>query len=57
MDIPLKEICHALTHYHIDHAGLAQESLAGVSLLVLMQVSISMKQFTASDHYIDILLI
>src|SRR5579864_6615060 len=35
--IPLKEIRYALaTHYHIDHAGLAQElKLAGMPLLVL----------------------
>ena len=62
MDIPLKEIRYALaTHYHIDHAGLAQElKLAGVSLLVLdVQVSAIplMKQFTKPrDHYVDILL-
>src|SRR5512139_3440849 len=35
--VPLKEIRYGLaTHYHIDHAGLAQElKLAGVALLVL----------------------
>jgi ribonuclease/clavin/mitogillin len=60
MDIPLKEIRYALaTHYHIDHAGLAQElKLAGVSLLVLdVQVAAIplMKQFTKPrDHYVDI---
>ncbi len=62
MDIPLAEIRYALaTHYHIDHAGLAQElKLAGVSLLVLENQVASipgMKQFTKpSDHYVDILL-
>jgi endoribonuclease LACTB2 len=37
MDVPLGEIRYALaTHYHIDHAGLAQELKdAGVPLLVL----------------------
>jgi glyoxylase-like metal-dependent hydrolase (beta-lactamase superfamily II) len=60
MDIPLKEIRYAMaTHYHIDHAGLAQElKLAGVSLLVLdIQVRFIplMKQFTKPrDHYVDI---
>ncbi len=60
MDIPLKEIRYALaTHYHIDHAGLAQElKLAGVALLVLdVQVATIplMKQFTKpQDHYVDI---
>jgi len=60
MDIPLAEIRYALaTHYHIDHAGLAQElKLAGVSLLVLdVQVSAIplMKQFTKpKDHYVEV---
>ena len=37
MDVPLDEIRYGLaTHYHIDHAGLAQElKQAGVPLLVL----------------------
>jgi endoribonuclease LACTB2 len=37
MDVPLKEIRYGLaTHYHIDHAGLAQElKQAGVPILVL----------------------
>ena len=37
MGVPLDELRYALaTHYHIDHAGLAQEfKLAGVPLLVL----------------------
>ncbi len=60
MDIPLQEIRYALaTHYHIDHAGLAQElKLAGVRLLVLdSQVAAIplMKQFTKPrDHFVDI---
>lgn len=60
MDIPLKEIHFALaTHYHIDHAGLAQElKMEGVSLLV-METQVAaialMKQFTKpQDHYVDI---
>src|SRR5436309_2654151 len=37
MDVPIKQIRYALaTHYHIDHAGLAQElKQCGVKLLVL----------------------
>lgn len=60
MDVPLNEIRYALaTHYHIDHAGLAQElKLAGVALLVLeAQVAAIplMKQWTkASDRYAEI---
>src|SRR4030042_2775841 len=60
MDIPLKEIRYALaTHYHIDHAGLAQElKLAGVPLLVLVtqiETIPLMKQFTKpQDNYVDI---
>jgi len=62
MDIPLSEIRYALaTHYHIDHAGLAQElKMSGVGLVVLAsQVSAIplMKQFTKPrDHYVDIAL-
>jgi len=60
MDIPLAEIRYALaTHYHIDHAGLAQElKMAGVDLIVLeSQVTAIplMKQFTKPrDHYVEI---
>jgi endoribonuclease LACTB2 len=60
MDIPLKEIKYALaTHYHIDHAGLAQElKMEGIGLLVLeTQVTAIplMKQFTKpQDQYVDI---
>jgi ribonuclease/clavin/mitogillin len=62
MDIPLKEIRYAMaTHYHIDHAGLAQElKLAGVHLLVLdVQVPAIplMKQFTKPrDHFVEIVM-
>jgi glyoxylase-like metal-dependent hydrolase (beta-lactamase superfamily II) len=59
-DIPLDEIRYGLaTHYHIDHAGLAQElKLAGVPLLV-MDVQTPwiprMKRWTKpQDHYVDI---
>jgi len=60
MDIPLDELRYALaTHYHIDHAGLAQElKLARVPLLVLdVQVNSIplMKQFSKpQDHYVEI---
>jgi endoribonuclease LACTB2 len=60
MDIPIQEIRYALaTHYHIDHAGLAQElKLAGVGLLVLetqVEAIPLMKQFTKPrDHYLEI---
>jgi len=60
MGVPLNEIRYGLaTHYHIDHAGLAQElKQAGVPLLVLeSQVSAIpiMKTWTKSqDKYVDI---
>jgi ribonuclease/clavin/mitogillin len=60
MDVPLDEIRYGLaTHYHIDHAGLAQElKQAGVRLLVLdVQVSAVpiMKRWTKPhDNYVDI---
>ena len=59
-DVPIEEIRYGLaTHYHIDHAGVAQElKLAGVSLLVLdVQVSAIplMKTWTKpQDHYLEI---
>lgn len=62
MDVPLKEIHYALaTHYHIDHAGLAQElKQLGIPLLVLdVQLSAIplMKRFTKpQDHFVDITL-
>jgi endoribonuclease LACTB2 len=60
MDVPLSEIRYALaTHYHIDHAGLAQElKQEGVPLLVLpVQVDAIplMKRFTKPrDRYVEI---
>lgn len=60
MDITLAEIQYGLaTHYHIDHAGLAQEfKQLGVPLLVLeTQVAAIplMKQWAKpQDHYVDI---
>lgn len=60
MDIPLREIRYALaTHYHIDHAGLAEElKREGVPLLVLdVQVDTipSMKKWTKpEDNYVEI---
>jgi glyoxylase-like metal-dependent hydrolase (beta-lactamase superfamily II) len=62
MGVPLDEIRYGLaTHYHIDHAGLAQElKRAGVPLLVLdVQVSAIpiMKTWTKPrDRYVDITL-
>jgi ribonuclease/clavin/mitogillin len=62
MDVPLDEIRYGLaTHYHIDHAGLAQElKQAGVPLLVLdVQLSAIpiMKWWTKPhDNYVDITL-
>lgn len=59
-DIPIEEIRYALaTHYHIDHAGLAQEfKQAGVPLLVIdIQVNAIpiMKQWIKpGDNYLDI---
>jgi len=60
MDVPIEEIRYGLaTHYHIDHAGLAQElKQAGVPLLVLdVQASAIplMKAWTKPrDQYVDI---
>lgn len=60
MDVPLAEIRYALaTHYHIDHAGLAEElKREGVPLLVIdvQQSAIPlMKQWTKpADRYVDI---
>lgn len=62
MGIALTEIRYALaTHYHIDHAGLAQElKRAGVPLLVLdcqLAAIPLMKRWTkAQDKYVDITL-
>jgi len=60
MGVPLHEIRYAFaTHYHIDHAGLAEElKREGVPLLVLdVQVDATplMKAWTKpEDHYVDI---
>lgn len=60
MDVPLEELRYGLaTHYHIDHAGLAQELKAvGVPLLVLdVQVEAipMMKRWTKpQDNYVEI---
>lgn len=60
MGVPLSEIKYGLaTHYHIDHAGLAQElKQAGVSLLVLeAQVTAIplVKSWTKpADRFLDI---
>jgi ribonuclease/clavin/mitogillin len=62
MRVPFDEIRYALaTHYHIDHAGLAQEfKNAGVALLVLeSQIAAIplMKNHTKpQDHFVDITL-
>jgi endoribonuclease LACTB2 len=62
LDVPLKEIRYGLaTHYHLDHAGLAQElKQAGVPLLVLdVQIPAIplMKMWTKpQDQYVDITL-
>lgn len=60
--IPLEEIRYGLaTHFHIDHAGLAQDfKLAGVTLLVInfqLPHLPLMKQWTKPhDHYTEITL-
>jgi ribonuclease/clavin/mitogillin len=62
MGVPLTELRYALaTHYHIDHAGLAQEfKQAGVPLLVLETQVTAIPLMKAStkpdDHYLDIAL-
>ena len=62
MDVPLEEVRYGLaTHYHIDHAGLAEElKQAGVPLLVLdVQVDAIplLKQHTKPrDNYVDIVM-
>ncbi len=60
MDIPLKEIRYAFaTHYHIDHAGLAEElKREGVPLLVIDTQAPTiplMKNWTKpQDNYVEI---
>jgi endoribonuclease LACTB2 len=58
--VPLAEIRFGLaSHYHIDHAGLAQElRQAGVRLLVMetqVHATLQMKRFTKPrEHYLEI---
>lgn len=60
MDVPLEEIRYGLaTHYHIDHAGLAQElKQAGIALLVLdVQVAaipLMKAHIKLQDNYVEI---
>ncbi len=60
MDVPLSEIKGGLaTHYHIDHAGLAQEiKQAGVPLLVLDAqidaIPLMNTWIKPDDHYVEI---
>ena len=59
-DIPLQEIRYALaTHYHIDHAGLAQDLKdAGVPLLVIdvqvPSIPLMKRHIKPQDHFTDI---
>ena len=61
MDVPLEEIRYTLaTHYHIDHAGLAQDfKQAGIPLLVMdVQVEAIPQMKTwikPADHYTEII--
>lgn len=60
MGVPLDEIRYALaTHYHLDHAGLAQNlKLAGVPLLVLENqvaaIPLMRDVMKPADHYLEI---
>jgi glyoxylase-like metal-dependent hydrolase (beta-lactamase superfamily II) len=60
MDVPLRELRYGLaTHYHIDHAGLAQElKQAGVPLLVLdvqvPAIPLMKRWIKPRDNYTDI---
>jgi ribonuclease/clavin/mitogillin len=60
MDVPIKEIRYGLaTHYHIDHAGLAQElKQAGVPLLVLdvqaRAIPLMKTWIKPQDQYVEI---
>jgi glyoxylase-like metal-dependent hydrolase (beta-lactamase superfamily II) len=59
MSVPLGEIRYALaTHFHMDHAGLAQEFKdAGVPLLVLESqvaaIPLMKRHMKPSDHYVE----
>lgn len=60
MGVPLAEIRYGLaTHYHYDHAGLAQEfKRAGVPLLVLepqiAAIPLMKNSMKPTDHYVDV---
>lgn len=60
MDVPIDEIHYCLaTHYHIDHAGLAQElKIAGIPLLVLdvqvHAIPLMMNWIKPQDNYLEI---
>jgi glyoxylase-like metal-dependent hydrolase (beta-lactamase superfamily II) len=60
LDVPLEEIRYAVaTHYHLDHAGLAQNlKLAGVPLLVLepqvAAISLMREVMKPVDQFLDI---
>lgn len=60
MDVPLGEIRYAVaTHYHIDHAGLAEElKQAGVPLIVLepqvTAIPLMQRHTKPSDNYAEI---
>jgi endoribonuclease LACTB2 len=60
MDVPLVEIRYAVaTHFHIDHAGLAQElKQAGVQLLVLevqeAAIPLMKRWVKPADRYVEI---
>jgi ribonuclease/clavin/mitogillin len=62
MGVPLRELRYALaTHYHIDHAGLAQElKRAGVPLLVLetqlAAIPLMKRATKPADQFVDITL-
>lgn len=62
MGVPLNEIRYALaTHYHMDHAGLAQElKRAGVALLVLetqvTAIPLMKAHMKPQDQYVEITL-
>jgi len=60
MDVPISEICYGFaTHYHIDHAGAAQEiKHAGIPLLVFdvqtPAVTLMKKWTKPQDQYLEI---
>jgi glyoxylase-like metal-dependent hydrolase (beta-lactamase superfamily II) len=60
MDIPLREVTHGVaTHYHMDHAGAAQDlKNAGMRLIVTAEqvaaIPLMKRHVKASDHYTEI---